>query len=543
MTITATNIEGLRQGWEDAVSALAPDVAELPELLDLRLREAVPQGPLDEQSLLRIVEEAWRLAGRTLSPADAATLARRMQQTVYEFLLSLDAVVEPRVDIAVDGPPSGFTRNSLLIGAEEVADLQTQAPPEPPVVVPLAPPPAPELEREPEAEPQDAPDPVTPPQPELEPEPQPEPEPQAEPEPEPLPLPAAEITPEAAAAPEAELEPEAAAAAEPEQEPAMETPEVPAEAEPEAPPAPVVRRRFTLFRRSGEHTSLELGDDEPGEAQAAPPEQAATEFESMAAPAASTDETVDATAPPPFMAPKDGFHITDEARAAVLAGDENDELELAPLPVIERSPEPKPAPSNGKGTRAWRIRNLRPGRRQDKDEPPPADGAAENDEDEEPEFQELQPDSRFDSDPDVLDARRQINERLRQRRCDEAASLLQRLAAEPGGRDVAELALDAGDRCRALGKANAALSCYLAASRADPLHETPLLRLADICLDDKDIELAVRYLERVARLHRVRGDRKGAVRVYRKIATVAPYRDDIVSMLMHVQATGRFEDE
>jgi hypothetical protein len=75
------------------------------------------------------------------------------------------------------------------------------------------------------------------------------------------------------------------------------------------------------------------------------------------------------------------------------------------------------------------------------------------------------------------------------------------------------------------------------------VHETPLLRLADICLDDKDIDLAVSYLERVARLHRLRGDRKGSLRVYRKIATVAPYRDDILNMLMHVQATGRFEDE
>ncbi|MFN2581872.1 MAG: tetratricopeptide repeat protein, partial [Candidatus Dormibacteria bacterium] len=150
--------------------------------------------------------------------------------------------------------------------------------------------------------------------------------------------------------------------------------------------------------------------------------------------------------------------------------------------------------------------------------------------------------TRFDNDPHVIEARRQINERLRKRRCDDAASLLQKLSADVGGRPVAELALDAGDRCRALGKANAALSCYLAASRADPVHEAPLLRLADICLDDKDIELAVSYLDRVARLHRLRGDIKGALRIYRKIATVAPYRDDILATLMRAQATGQFED-
>jgi hypothetical protein len=74
------------------------------------------------------------------------------------------------------------------------------------------------------------------------------------------------------------------------------------------------------------------------------------------------------------------------------------------------------------------------------------------------------------------------------------------------------------------------------------VHEVPLLRLADICLDDKDIDLAVSYLERVARIHRLAADHKGALRLYRKIATIAPYRDDILSVLMRAQATGRFDD-
>jgi tetratricopeptide (TPR) repeat protein len=148
----------------------------------------------------------------------------------------------------------------------------------------------------------------------------------------------------------------------------------------------------------------------------------------------------------------------------------------------------------------------------------------------------------LEEDPAVAKARNEIGDRLRRRRCDEAASLLQRLATDVGGRAVAELALDAGDRCRALGKANAALSCYIAATRADPVFEGPLLRLADICLDDRDIDLAVSYLDRVARLHRMRGDARGAVRIYRKIATIAPYRDDILATLMRANATGQFED-
>jgi tetratricopeptide (TPR) repeat protein len=101
--------------------------------------------------------------------------------------------------------------------------------------------------------------------------------------------------------------------------------------------------------------------------------------------------------------------------------------------------------------------------------------------------------------------------------------------------------MNAGDRCRALGKPNAALNCYLAASRADPVYELALSRLADICIDDQDPNLAVSYLERIARLNRLRSDDRAALHVYRRIATIAPYREDIIAILMNAQNTGRFE--
>ena len=85
--------------------------------------------------------------------------------------------------------------------------------------------------------------------------------------------------------------------------------------------------------------------------------------------------------------------------------------------------------------------------------------------------------------PDLPTASRQLAENLRKKRGAEAAALLQRLAQELGGREVADLALDAGDRCRALGQSRSATNCYLAAWRADPLYETPLWRLSDICLN------------------------------------------------------------
>ena len=246
---------------------------------------------------------------------------------------------------------------------------------------------------------------------------------------------------------------------------------------------------------------------------------------------------VDADDAESFVKPKDGFHLSDLADFAVVQRSEPaDEAPADPAMAPDTfealdQPSPDDAPAqvmpdapNGATTRGWRLRD---------DE---ADQAYELDSNNDP------GDDRFETDPEVVEARLEINDRLRRKRCDEAAALLQRLANDVGGRALAELALDAGDRCRALGKGNAALSCYLAASRADPVHETPLLRLADICIDDHDIDLAVSYLERVTRLRRLRNDDKGALKLYRKIVTIAPYRDDILAMLMRAQANGRFEE-
>lgn len=145
----------------------------------------------------------------------------------------------------------------------------------------------------------------------------------------------------------------------------------------------------------------------------------------------------------------------------------------------------------------------------------------------------------FENNPALADTRRRIEERLRRKRCDEAAALLQALAHDPGGRSVADLAMNAGDRCRVLGKSNAALNCYLAASRSDPVYELPLSRLADVCIDTKDTDLAVTYLERIARLQRFRGEDADALRVYRRIAALAPDREDVLALLMNAQRSGR----
>jgi hypothetical protein len=238
-----------------------------------------------------------------------------------------------------------------------------------------------------------------------------------------------------------------------------------------------------------------------------------------------------------FVAPRDGFHLSD----------------------ISDLPRPAEAPSSGfppngagaaepadeepaEGGRGWHIREGkrdRPGGRRFPALALPGSAEAELEDTSE---RDAETQNRFDFEPAIVELRQQIRERLHRRKLDEAAALLQKLSTEVGGRAVAELALDAGDRCRALGKSNAGLSCYMAATRADPVYEAPLLRLADICIDEQDIDLAASYMERVARLLRMRGDDKGALRIYRKLATIAPFREDIISVLMRAQTTGRFED-
>ena len=545
MTMTTTNVEILRQGWLDAASALAPDLESLPELLEKGLDAAVMDERLDEQSLLRVVTDVASAAADSLPAEELYFLTRRLQRAVYEYLLSLDALPEPPA--RRDSGNGHAVADTSLIGAEEVAAMGRSSTPK------VAPAPTPAAEAAPDSTAIEALESavteiVTPEA--------------AAPAAETADAPAADVAEVAAAEPEPVAEAEPVVAPEPvaTSRPAAEVPVIepePAAAE-EAPQAAVTRPApehptrpaFTLFRRTTTTHTAQPAESNgyTAEETAATTEVAAPTEAAATAPAEpeSTHTDDEASTGEPFVAPRDGFHLSDLTDFNVV---ERPAEAVTPVEIPE-SPGPAPAPapapepdtplatarteSDPTGTaagapspqrsRGWRLR--------DHDAEEELDTEAES----------ITEDSRFETDPEVVEARLEINDRLRRRRCDEAAALLQRLASDVGGRALADLALDAGDRCRALGKGNAALSCYLAASRADPVHETPLLRLADICIDDHDIDLAVSYLERVTRLRRLRNDDKGALKLYRKIVTIAPYRDDILAMLMRAQANGRFDE-
>jgi hypothetical protein len=520
MTMTTTNVEILRQGWLDAASALAPGLDTLPELLERGLEAAVVDERLDEQSLLKMVTEVAAGAADSLPTEELYFLTRRLQRAVYEYLLSLDALPEPPP--RRDGGNGHAAHDTTLIGAEEIAALGRHA-----HVKTVADPPevttdAPEVAAT-----------------------APEPEPTAEMAPEPetdhaAAAAAADRVEAGLAELDAQLSPE---------EPTDIAPVAPPETEPEAdtgadpaatvPPEPSTRPAFTLFRRTGAAASkAEKPPPGPDGSAAVEPVEPPSNGSAASHPDVAGEDAES------FVKPKDGFHLSDLADFAAVQRSEpvTEAPEDPALDAFESLDQPSPAfttseaqpddtpahagpdAPSGPATKGWRLRD------DDADQAYDLDSASSPG------------DERFETDPEVVEARLEINDRLRRKRCDEAAALLQRLANDVGGRALAELALDAGDRCRALGKGNAALSCYLAASRADPVHETPLLRLADICIDDHDIDLAVSYLERVTRLRRLRNDDKGALKLYRKIVTIAPYRDDILAMLMRAQANGRFEE-
>jgi hypothetical protein len=546
MTMTTTNVEILRQGWLDAASALAPSLETLPESLESGLEAAVMDERLDEQSLLHVVTEVTSTAADSLPADELYFLSRRLQRAVYEYLLSLDALPEPPP--RRDGANGRAAADATLIGAEEVAALGRNVAVEAPVE------PADELETE-AHEPEHAVASESEHVSGAQVSPQAEAEPARAPGIDSVEAGLAELdaqlSPEYGESDEyVAVEHEAVAA---EHAPADETgappavaPDEPALVPPsatEAVPEPSTRPAFTLFRRTGAkasrpaveangHAAAELAETELTEAEVAANGHTPEAPEVPEHASGQSTAGVEPEEGEPFVAPRDGFHLSDLADFAVVQ-----RAAKAPeLPPDVANADPEPA--------TFETRVETPPARADRDAPARGwrlrDGEADHGLD--ADLQRSVGDDRFETDPEVIQARLEINDRLRRKRCDEAAALLQRLANDVGGRALAELALDAGDRCRSLGKGNAALSCYLAASRADPVHETPLLRLADICMDDHDIDLAVSYLERVTRLRRLRNDDKGALKIYRKIVTIAPYRDDILAMLMRAQASGRFDE-
>lgn len=576
------NVDVLRQGWVDAASSLAPHVEGLREALEEGLTNAQHADSLDEQTLLGAIDGAMQRTGSALAPDVGQTLVRRLQRNVYEYLLSLDAAL-PQEEAF--WPERQHDEGTVLYGAEEVAALRgAELPPPaepyevPPVVADV---PAPETAEplqmeeatQPEQAGQDEPPPV----------PAPEPSVEAGHAPEAQPfhiietnapawqdmLAAAGKAPTDAAsgtAVQAPIPVEPEASPEPEEVPEPPEPVEPAAAAPAGATADKAPRRFAIFGRSGNRAPQPPPRRQPNP-ETAPPAEAAPAPEHQTVgyrvldspPAAAAEPEAEApmtdefevsqpALPRPeeslaplaggetFIAPREGFHIREDIVPFVISTPSDLVSTPRPAPPTA-SPaasenEPASEPAAAAESRGWSVRDDPATAKRSR---PDAGGGHTS-------FSREDDDAPFASEA-VIDARHKIEERLGRRRCGEAAALVQKLAQDPGGRAVAELGLDAGDRCRALGKNNSALSCYLAATRADPVFDQPLLRLADICIDDHDIDLAVAYLERVARFYRLGGDHHAAMRILRKIATIAPYRDDILSMLVRVQSTGRFEDE
>ncbi len=591
MIATNEAVDVLRHGWQDAASSLAADVPQVADLLEQRLQDAVASAQLDERHLLDTIQEVEAATARAGGGSSQA-LARRLRRTVYEYLLALDAARPLEVIPAVIDRPQE-TDGSPLVGAEEVAALghasrpslldpgsagdeaAGSAPPEPdvPTFDALAAAALPEDSLDDAAQPGSAVDtPASRRRFALRRRPRNGSDPAA-----------------ADGAATADLEGVGADDAEAQDAPPawhFDAPADPPASEPTAaiPHLPPTTDGDGDSDVAGAAAAVEQGP--PGTATA-------TSEDPTPDLAAETAATAD-QALPVFVAPRDGFHIVDETPSNrpdeetvpiempafstdANPGDQETAHATAAPTAVEPGevtpPPPEPpgagpvagapgADQVGTGFLAWRAPAAAP------TGPPmaaaPTTAAAPDDDgDDDPESRGWgvrrpgEPhvtrrhaavslgrpvdDDPFENNTHLSEMRRRIEERLRRKRCDEAAALLQEVAQETGGRAVAELAMNAGDRCRALGKSNAALNCYLAAARSDPVYELPLSRLADICIDNQDTDLAVSYLERVARIYRFREDDRAALRTYRRIATIAPYREDVLTLLMNAERTGQLE--
>ena len=582
----------IRRGWQDGVATVAPHVPGLADLLEQRLAEAIRLGRLDEAGLLSIVDAATQLAADMGAVDIAPALSKRLRRHVYEYLLSLDALSSsdrneaagqsppPDDDEAMDGADlaAGFAELRLAEVGSLTPASNGDEPHRFPPMYPLAEPNRLLMESTyPDSESAYARPEPTYAAPEF-----------SYPQPEfPYPLPESPGSPPDATNPLAgedgsgssppqfsfhigdpddlltsrapqQGKGTVADTAAPSGASGIGEVETPVEAH-----APTRRRAsfsdpstwpkpVTPTLRGARDPLAEGLRDELLSPDDLPVSSASdgTRFQDVGpSPAAPAADPPHRSGPPdlarwssPWPAPgtppavRREAPVTSPAPAPSIAdfepatGPPHQEVREDWRDAAEGWLPASPAPVAGatplKIASGWAVRQP------DAVElhlTPPADGGA--------------PAPPADDVPerDLVALRASVNEKLRKKRCDDVAAMLQQAAQELGGQAVAELALDAGDRCRSLGKRNAALNCYLAASRADPVYEPPLARLADICIDDQDIDLAVSYLERIARLTRLRGDNHGALRIFRKIATIAPYRDDVLEMLMRAQTTGRMD--
>jgi len=580
----------IRRGWQDGAATVGPHVPGLADLLETRLAEAVRTNRLDETSLLSIVDAAVQLAADQGAVDIAPALSKRLRRHVYEYLLSLDAAIDTTPDPFARQFPRAAEAGGPLIGAEEVAAASRAprieavdsiassnggGPHWLPPASAAAEPASPAAEEEPpeyaefeEPEPQQPePQQSEPQQPEpQQPEPQQEDPGAEEAEPEPAPVPPQFSfhigDPDDLLGDRSAHEDPGFAAIRPGM-PGPFLPEDPGRPAVDDGPAP---RRASFADPSTwpkPVTPTLRGVREPLPEDVARFEQPRMDGPPAAHPDGARFQDVSAwpVAPREEPPPRGGFE--DLARWSspwpAPKGPKGPSYDLRPAvpPAIPELPGRPPVDPRGPGRvdESWRgptgswlpdsptlspelvAPEIAPSWSERRSEAVELHLAPHPDADTVHPL--LTPSDVPES--DLMALREAIDQRLRKKRCDDVAAVLQQAAQELGGEAVAELALDAGDRCRTLGKRNAALNCYLAASRADPVYEPPLARLADICIDDQDIDLAVSYLERIARLTRLRGDTRGALRIYRKIATIAPYRDDVLEMLMRAQTTGRID--
>src|SRR5215469_2085404 len=118
MTLALTNIDLLHRGWEDAVSEITPHLPEVRATMETEYAGLQHENRIDEQALLAAVREVATVASRAAGADRARLLSRAMHRSLYEYLLSLDALTQE--ETAENAEAGGVAADpSRLIGMEE----------------------------------------------------------------------------------------------------------------------------------------------------------------------------------------------------------------------------------------------------------------------------------------------------------------------------------------------------------------------------------------------------------------------------------------
>ena len=576
----AQGIEDLAQSWAHLAREMAPEVPELPAVLQQEV-VSLNVGEITEDRLNQVAHAIVQRVSDAGFSEQAAALQRRMGRAMYELLLLIATEEELRTMgmlLEASAPPGPATPPSPAAPPPRPAAVPTAAAPPLPAVAPAPPAPAPNSDRVGGGQAASGQPPVT--APSTDPHPLTAgPESAAPPAPVAVPPLAAPPAPARAATPSG-ASPLSAPSANPQPRttgPASAAPPLPVAVPPlTPPPAPA---RAAIPSGASPTSSAPVAAGRPGPA-AAPTQGAVPVAEAspqLAAPMFTRVEAPSVTAPPAAPAAAEvadaeaglwGFDPAErESPPGVAAGSAPPAVD--PVAVVAEAAlavESRPAGSaSGSSTadtspaspHGWTVRlSPRAARERESrlrkrlDELPVLTDAI---------IAQVHQQRRAVSDrgtareavhaaseqsapSELAVAATRMAELIDGHRLTEAAALALRASEAFPGEVAADLACRVGEAARHSKDDDLATLCFTTSVLAAPPGDPACWQLAGMALERKDPRLAPIWMEFLAKLLRARGADEDAVVVYRQLLSLTPRREDVRDILRLASLTGVLPD-